>query len=70
MISPLPNPQDLREVGFLSDFSSPKMTAVLLYLPMAWLERRWSEVRTAARDRAAWRQTMEAFCATWHELDR
>ena len=29
-----------------------------------------NEVRDAARNRAAWRQSVEALCATWHEVDR
>ena len=32
--------------------------------------KNWSEVHIAAADRAGWRESVEASCATWHEADR
>ena len=30
----------------------------------------WNQVKSIASDRAEWRKQVEAFCATWHEVDR
>ena len=32
--------------------------------------KNWSEAQIAAADRDGWRDSVEAFCATWHEEDR
>ena len=31
--------------------------------------KNWSEVQIAADDRAGWRDSVEALCATWQEED-
>ena len=31
--------------------------------------KNWGEVQIAAADRAGWRDSVEALCATWHEVD-
>ena len=33
-------------------------------------QTRWSEAFTAAADRAVWRQSVEALCATWRKVGR
>ena len=32
--------------------------------------RSWAEARTTAADREKWKCSVEAICATWHEVDR
>ena len=31
--------------------------------------KNWSDVKIAAADRAGWRDSVQALCATWHEED-